>query len=137
MKAYPAKIFLAWAEAIDGNEKFIQWLLQNGYPELICVIDFLWGSTKAGNWFMTNKMPQWRAFAEYVGDKNENARQWLLINGYDHLALVGDAIYNKSGALQALDKKGLPELLILAQILNKLLYKIEFDTNLVYRSPLS
>ena len=137
MKKYPAKIFLAWAEAIEGNQEFVQFLMQNGYPELICVIDFLWGSTKAGQWFMVHNMPEWRAFSEYVGDENKEARQWLLNNNFDHLVLVGDAIYNKPGALQVLEKKGLPELVIIAQRLNKLLYLIEFDTNLVYRSPMS
>jgi len=62
MKTYPAKILLAWSEAIAGNEKIAKWLVDNGYSELICVIDFLWGSTKAGDWMIKNKFPEWRAF---------------------------------------------------------------------------
>ena len=31
---YPAKVLLAWGEAISGNREIRDWLMQNGYPEL-------------------------------------------------------------------------------------------------------
>jgi hypothetical protein len=31
---YPAKILVAWAEAIGGNVAIREWLLRNGYQEL-------------------------------------------------------------------------------------------------------
>ena len=31
---YPAKILVAWAEAIGGNKKIRDWLIANDYKEL-------------------------------------------------------------------------------------------------------
>jgi len=136
MKTYPAKILLAWSEAIAGNEKIAKWLVDNGYSELICVIDFLWGSTKAGDWMIKNKFPEWRAFAEYVGEEKPMAKQWLLKNNFDVLALVGDVVHENKKSLKVLQSINQPEMVHIAQNLNRLLYRIEFDTNLIYRSPI-
>jgi hypothetical protein len=137
MRAYPTKILIAWSEAIAGNEKIAKWLFNNGYPELICVMDFLWGSTKAGDWMLKNRLPEWRAFSEYVGDENEHARIWLMKNKFDLLAYTGDAVHEKEGSFELLKKGGFTEFIVIAQKLNKLLYQIEFDTNIIYRSPIS
>jgi len=136
MRPYPAKILLAWSQAIAGNEKIAKWLVENGYSELICVIDFLWGSTKAGEWMLKNKFPEWRAFAEYVGDENPGAKTWLIKNNFDILVLIGDVVHENKKSLKVLQAKKQPEMLLIAKNLNKLLYQIEFDTNIIYRSPI-
>lgn len=136
MITYPKKILLAWSQAISGNEKIAKWLLENGYPELICVIDFLWGSTKAGEWFKKNKLLHWRAFCDYLGDEDPRARAFLEKSGYELLALLGDAVHEKKPALMYFNQNGMTEMSLLAQSLNKLLYNIEFDTNMIYRSPI-
>jgi hypothetical protein len=51
---YPAKIVLAWAKAIEGDEKFTIWLSENGYPELVMICVYLkkkrWPAIRAQSW---------------------------------------------------------------------------------------
>lgn len=63
---YPPKIILAWSKAIEGNNKLMFWLKENGYEELAMA-----------------------TFAIYLKDE---ARSWLQNNGYAHLLAMIDHI---------------------------------------------
>ena len=55
LNRYPAKILVAFGEAIDGNEKIFKWLLENGYQELAALSKAIRGSEEAFEWLMKNK----------------------------------------------------------------------------------
>ena len=109
---YPAKILLAWGEAISGNTQIRDWLIKNGYPELgifvfalhlkadarkwlmehghphlMAVISGIEGDPKALEWLGKHDYPVLRKVAECGGD--EEAFQWLLGNGHRELAMLG------------------------------------------------
>jgi hypothetical protein len=46
---YPAKVLVAWAEAIGGNAAIRDWLLRNGYKELglVCIRQCTCKTTRA------------------------------------------------------------------------------------------
>ena len=109
---YPAKILLAWGEAISGNTQirdhliksgypelgiFVfalhlkpdarKWLMDNRHPHLMAVIRGIEGDTKALEWLEANGMLVLRKVAECGG--NEEILHWLLNNGHRELAMLG------------------------------------------------
>ncbi|MBK8583033.1 MAG: hypothetical protein LKM36_14415 [Flavobacteriales bacterium] len=109
---YPAKILLAWGEAISGNAQIREWLIKNGYPELGIFVFALHLKADARKWLMENGHPHlmaiirgieedekaldWldkhdmhvlRKVAECGGD--DDAFQWLLKNNHRELAMLG------------------------------------------------
>lgn len=90
--SYPAKVLLAWGEAISGNAGIRDWLLRNGYPELGIFTFALRNKREARTWLMDNGYPHLLAvIAGIEGD--QGALDWLERNGHDVLrrfALAGD-----------------------------------------------
>ena len=87
---YPAKVLLAWGEAISGNRQLLDWLMKNGYQELgmTCHAIHLVDSARA--WLMSNGQPHLMALvngAEY---------------GYKHLADMALGADNDDDAIQRL-----------------------------------
>jgi hypothetical protein len=78
---YPAKVLLAWGEAIGGNAGLRDWLIKNGYPEL--------------------------GLFTYALRNKPDARKWLLDNGHPHLMAVISGIEGDAGALDWLDRNGM------------------------------
>ncbi len=114
--SYPAKILLAWAEAIGGNKQISDWLTANGYAELGVFTFALRNKENAKNWLMSNGFEhlaatiagaegnksavEWLesykfdilAKAALTGDGNEEALKWLIKNGHREMAMVGKRI---------------------------------------------
>ncbi len=89
---YPAKIILAWGEAIAGNREIRDWLGKNGYPELYTFVFALNLKQDARDWLMKNKYPHLIALIQGV-ERNGKALGWLKANGFEtlyHIALAGD-----------------------------------------------
>lgn len=89
---YPAKIILAWGEAIGGNKEIRDWLAKNGYPELYTFVFALNLKQDARDWLMKNKYPHLIALIQGV-ERNEKALKWLKQNKFEilyHIALAGD-----------------------------------------------
>ncbi len=113
---YPAKVLIAWGEAIRGNKEIREWLLKNGYKELGVFVYALHNKEDAKNWLMENGFqPLAAAIAgsegkkdaidwlnkynfdilakvALVGDGDERAFKWLLTNGHREMAMVAKRI---------------------------------------------
>lgn len=89
---YPAKVLLAWSEAILGNKALRDWLMRNGYPELGIFTFALRNHDQSRDWLMKNGHPHLMAIITGIeGDKN--ALAWLEHNhllALKHVALAGD-----------------------------------------------
>lgn len=114
---YPAKVLLAWGEAIAGHRELRDWLMRNGYPELglfthalmhkqdarkwlldhghphlMAVINGVEGNKEALEWLERNGMNVLKQLA-LVGDGDEEAFTWLMSHGHRELALIGKRIH--------------------------------------------
>jgi hypothetical protein len=114
---YPAKVLLAWGEAIAGHAGLRDWLTTNGYPELgiftyalrnreearkwlmehghphlMAVITGIEGDKRALEWLDRNGMRVLKQVA-LTGDGNEDAFQWLMDNGHKELAIIGHKMH--------------------------------------------
>jgi hypothetical protein len=89
---YPAKIILAWGEAITGNTKIRNWLARNGYPELYAFVFALHLKEDSRKWLMINNFPHLLALIQGV-EGNKTALNWLKNNNFTilwHMAMAGD-----------------------------------------------
>ena len=114
---YPAKVLLAWGEAISGHVGLRAWLMKNGYPELgiftfalrnkkearqwlmdngqphlLAVITGIEGDTNALSWLEHNNMNVLKQLA-LSGDGDEDAFRWLLEQGHRELAMIGKKMH--------------------------------------------
>ena len=121
--SYPAKILIAWGEAISGNARIRDWLIKNGYPELGIFVFALHLKADARKWLMENGHPhlmavirgieddekalEWldkhdmhvlRKMAESGGD--DAAFQWLLQHGHRELAMLGLKMWSIKMAIE-------------------------------------
>lgn len=78
---YPPKINLAWGACLQGDEKIIQWMLLNGYIELVKCSAALYGNEDARKWLMDNNYPQLMALIQGA-EKDMKALHWLKKNNF-------------------------------------------------------
>ena len=114
---YPAKILLAWGEAIAGNPVLRDWLIKNGYPELGIFTFALRNKEDARKWLMANGHPHLMAiitgiegdkaaldwlerngmntlkYVALTGDGEEEAFRWLVDHGHRELAMIGNKMH--------------------------------------------
>jgi hypothetical protein len=114
---YPAKVLLAWGEAIAGHTGLRDWLTTNGYPELgiftfalrnrdearkwlmdhghphlMAVITGIEGDKRALEWLDRNGMHVLHKVA-LTGDGDEDAFRWLMEHGHKELAIIGNKMH--------------------------------------------
>ena len=114
---YPPKILLGWAEAIGGNKDlrdwFLEspefkelgvfvhalllkddardWLMKNGYPHLMAMINGVEGNVEAIHWLEKSGFHVLKHVA-LSGDGNEESFNWLLENGHKEFAMISKKI---------------------------------------------
>jgi hypothetical protein len=129
---YPAKVILAWAEAISGNREIRDWLMQNGYPELAVFVFALHNQPEPRQWLMDNGFPHLMALINGAEGK-PNAILWLRNNGYDILEKMARAADNNEDALLWLFENGYHDMATVAQRMRKVKNDIEENNSDVHR----
>jgi hypothetical protein len=130
--SYPAKILVAWAEAIGGNKKIRDWLATNGYPELNVFVFALNNKEDALKWLLENGHPHLAATIAGAEGKKD-AIEWLKKYKFDvlcHVAMTGDG---NEASFNWLIKNGHREMAIVAKRIEEVKDIIEQDNNDVHK----
>ncbi len=125
---YPAKIIIAWAEAIGGNKEIRDWLMANGYPELGIFIFALHNKQEARDWLLTNGHPHLMALINGV-EGNPNAILWLRKYELDVLAKMAQAGDNSEEAMIWLHANGFADMAKVAGKIRIIKNEIESSNN--------
>ena len=125
---YPAKIIIAWGEAISGNAKMRDWLTTNGYPELGLFSFALRNKDDARKWLMENGHPHLMALINGA-EGNPNALMWLKKFDFDVLEKMARAGDNDDAALRWLYENDLNDMAVIAQKIRFVKNEIESDNN--------
>lgn len=128
---YPAKIILAWAKAVEGNQEILLWLKDNGYPELVMATYAIHLKNEAREWLPKNGYPQLLAFIN-AAEGNEKALGWLRVNDMELLYHMADAIEGEQASWEWLSTNATPDLFILTQTIKKVKDQIEENHNDVH-----
>jgi hypothetical protein len=129
---YPAKVILAWGEAISGNKEIREWLMVNGYPELGLFVHALHNQSDARTWMMENGYPHLMALIN-GSEGNPNAILWLRKHNMDVLEKMAGAADNRDDALLWLLNQGYQDMASVAQKIRKVKNEIEEGNNDVHK----
>lgn len=122
--AYPPKVIVAWAEAINGNQEIRNWLISNGFAELGLFVYALHLQREAREWLMKNGFPHLMALINGA-EGNPNALLWLRKHGFDVLEKVALAGDNDDDALLWLMRNELKDMALVAQRIREVKNDIE------------
>jgi len=123
---YPAKIWLAFGEVINGNEEIAGWLLKNGFPEVAALGHAIRGSEEATAWLVKNKFFH-RAALDAAIDENVQAYIWLKNYNHPFLMVFADACRGKQPAIDWLMTRNMEAFVIMAQKIKYLRDNTTFD----------
>lgn len=126
---YPPKILIGWAEAISGNKELTDWFLaSDDYKELGLTVHALLLKDDARTWLMENGYAHLMAMVNGC-EGNKEAIHWLKKSNFItlmHVALAGDG---DQASYQWLLNKGHKEFAIISQKIKVLKDQIEENHN--------
>jgi len=122
--AYPHKVILAWAEAINGNKEIRDWLIGNGFSELGIFVYALHLQREAREWLMKNGFPHLMALINGA-EGNPNAILWLRKHHLDVLEKMAMAGDNNEDALLWLMRNDMRDMALVAQRIREVKNEIE------------
>ena len=123
---YPAKIWLAFGEAVTGNEAISDWLLRNGYPEVAALAHSIQGSEEALAWLLKNKFFHLAALDGAI-DEDPKAYKWLKESNHLFLIVFADACHANPAAIDWFHKHHLEAILMIARKIKDLRDSQTFD----------
>jgi hypothetical protein len=130
---YPPKILLGWAEAISGNKDLLEWFLESpDYKELGMFVYALHLKEDARQWLMKNGYAHLMAMINGV-ERNKEALHWLEKSGFHtlrHVALSGDG---NEESFKWLMNNGHPEFAMISKRIEKVKDEIEDSHNDVHK----
>ncbi len=129
---YPAKVLLAWGEAISGNQEIRDWLMSNGYPELALTCHALQHVESARSWLMSNAQPHLMALVR-GSEGDARAVEWLEKFGYSYLKDVALGADNDDEAVTRLLKLNQREWAGIALKIRAVKNRIEAENNDMHR----
>ncbi len=95
---YDVKILLLLDLAIDGNVEPLEWLLNNGFPELAAFANAIRNDKIAYSWLMNNGYPDLAALTDAIED-NFEAYKWLKKHNRNFYIILSDAVQPKVYAM--------------------------------------
>ena len=128
---YHPKIILAWAKAIEGNDEFMLWLKENGFPELTIATHAIYLKEEARDWLTNNGYPHLMAMIN-AAEGNEMAQKWLLAHDFEILYHIALAVEDEQDSWEWLGDNVTADMFILAQTIKKVKDQIEENHNDVH-----
>lgn len=129
---YPAKIILAWGEAISGNTKIRDWLIQNGYPELGIFVFALHHKDDARQWLIKNGHEALMALINAT-EGNKSALKWLNSHGLEVMSKMAQGADNSDLAINWLVNNKMSDLAVIAHKIREVKNIIDDDNNDVHK----
>jgi len=129
---YPAKVLLAWGEAISGNRPLKDWLAENGYGELAMTCHAIRNHQPSRTWLMENGFPHLMAMVR--GCEGDGAAiSWLKQFNFEFLAWVAEGADNEDEAIKKLMLHQQNEWAGIALKIRSVKNQIETDHNSAYK----
>lgn len=130
---YPPKIIIGWAEAIGGNKDLKEWFLSSeDFKELGMFCYALVLKDDARQWLLDNGYAHLMAMINGV-EGNKEALHWLEVNNFQvlkHMALAGDG---NEESFEWLKENGHREFALVAQRIKEVKDQIEENHNDVHK----
>lgn len=126
--SYPPKIILAWAKSLAGHTEIADWLLENGYKELVMANHAINLKDEARTWLLENGYPQLMALIN-ASEGNKGAQNWLINNKFLKLYHMALAIDGENDSWEWLGTNVPVDMFLLTQTMKKVKDDIEENHN--------
>jgi hypothetical protein len=121
---YEPKIILAWAKAIEGDKVIQLGLKENGYPELFHATEAIFLNQVSRDWLIANGYGQLMAMVNAAEGLTE-ASEWLATHKFELLFHIGRAVDHNPESWVWLKKFTTPDLFMLAKSIQFIKDQIE------------
>ena len=125
---YPSLVYIAWAKAVEGDTTIQEWLKNNGYPELYMATFAILLKDEARNWLIANGYAHLMAMINGA-EGNLKAQEWLLKNEFELLYHMSLAIDHEDNSWFWLSKYASQEIRILTKCIQRVKDEIEENHN--------
>jgi len=115
---YPAKILLAWSKAVEGNKDILKWLSDNNYKELAVACWAIHLEDDARQWLMKNGYPHLMAFI-HASEGNLGAQKWLEKHNFQVYLHMARAIDGEIDSYYWIQKNATPDIFILTKAIER------------------
>lgn len=129
---YDVKVLLALKQAIEGQDKFFEWLIESGHAELGAFSNFLQDDPGAEA-FLIKSGHSWLGLLSHAIDGEPLARAWVQANLHEANLMFALACRNEEKAMSWLRFMKLDVLLMVAEAVAELREKQELDRAYPYK----
>ena len=129
---YDPKILLALSESLKGDDKFIDFLFQNGYPELAAFSAAVHSNTSALNWLLQSNYPEFGVLSNAI-DNEQYAIQWLIDNQLHFLSIFAAACRKDEQAIRWLVENKFDIFLMMVRTIHDELLHQSWDSSDIHR----
>ena len=120
---YDTKVLLAFNLSLQGDRKFSDFLMQNGYPELEALSSAIHSNIAAQQWLLDNGYPEFAVLSNAIDDEPE-AIDWLEKYHCDFLSRFAAACRKDPAAMKWFAANDLKLfVIIISNIQNILMYQ--------------
>jgi hypothetical protein len=125
---YSSMVILAWAKAVEGNVELQNWLKDNGYIELYFSVFAIYLKDEPRDWLVKNGYPHLMAMIN-AAEGNTNAAKWLIEHNFIMLYHLAKAIDHEEESWLWLRQNSTQDIFILAQSIQMIKDQIEENHN--------
>lgn len=130
---YDVKLLLAFLEALKGDKKFLDFLFNNGYPELAALANAINSDTDALDWLIKQSgYPEFGVLSNAI-DGEDNAIEWLRKYKCDFLLRFALACQKDDEAIKWFVANDLKIFILIIQRIHEILLFQSWDSSDVHR----
>lgn len=133
---YDAKVLLAWHESLKGDNRFTEYLLHNGFPELAALSRAILSDLDALKWLMDNGYPEFAILSDAIDDEDE-AIEWLEKAHCDFLSKFAAACRKDDAAIKWFVDNELHGFIPIIRTIHDILLFQSWDSSDIHRRRMS
>lgn len=129
---YDTKILLAFNQSLQGDKKFSEFLMQNGFPELEALAEAIHSNVAAMQWLLDNGYPEFAVLSNAIDDEAE-AIEWLVKYKCEFLTMFAAACRKDPRAMKWFADNDLKLFIIMISNIQNILMFQSWDSSDIHK----
>lgn len=125
---YDPKVLVAFHKSLEGDTKFSDFLMNNGYPELEALSSAIHSNEAALQWLLENGYPEFAVLSNAI-DNEDNAIAWLKKYNCDFLSKFAAACRKETDAIEWFVKNDLRLFILMIDTIHHILLYQSWDSS--------
>ncbi|MDR1792817.1 MAG: hypothetical protein LBR36_05185 [Bacteroidales bacterium] len=129
---YDVKLLVAFNESLKGKRVFIDFFVNNGFPELAALSNAIHSDTEALQWLFDNGFPEFGVLSNAI-DNEPLAIEWLLKYKLNFLSLFAAACRKEEPAIKWFAERDLLVFILLIRTIHDILLFQSWDSSDIHK----